>query len=353
MGPHGVIERADNNDREVALRAVPPIELSEKSATPTESVVRCRLSQPTAPVSWLSRWRYWVENALGVRLGVLRQYPPRALILPDRYTTTLAPGSGASFSIVTPSFNQGRFLERTIQSVLSQGYPNLEYIVQDGKSRDETAGILERYQARLAHCESAEDMGQAQALNRGFRHATGDVLAFLNSDDLLLPGTIHYVAGFLKRRPDVDVVYGHRILVDETDAEIGRWVLPPYDDEVLGWFDYIPQETLFWRRRVWEKVGGAFDESFHFALDWDLLLRFRVAGARFVRLPRFLGAFRVHANQKTSSQWVQLGIPETHRLHERCHGRRISSRERYWHIFPYLCRHVFYEKLYQLGVLRY
>ena len=82
----------------------------------------------------------------------------------------------------------------------------------------------------------------------------------MNSDDLLLPGTLNYVAGYFEKHPDVDVVYGHRVLIDEYDREIGRWVLPPHDDEILSWADYVPQETLFWRRRIWDKTGAAMDE---------------------------------------------------------------------------------------------
>src|SRR5262249_36979350 len=192
----------------------------------------------------------------------------------------------------------GPFLERTLKSVLGQGYPRLEYIVQDGGSTDETAEVLERYRGLLHHCESAPDRGQAHAINLGFGHGTGEILAYLNSDDLLLPGTLHYVAHYFATHPEVDAVYGHRVLIDENDAEVGRWVLPPHNDALLSWADYVPQETLFWRRRIWDKVGASLDETFQFALDWDLLIRFRDAGARFVRLPRFLGGFRVHAQQK-------------------------------------------------------
>src|SRR5262249_23541680 len=144
------------------------------------------------------------------------------------------------------------------------------------------------------------DEGQTQAINLGFQHTSGEIMAYLNSDDLLLPGSLAYVAGYMAAHPEVDVVYGHRILIDECDDEVARWVLPRHDDRVLTWANFVPQETLFWRRRIWERVGGTLDASFQFAMDWDLILRFREAGARFVRLPRFLGAFRVHARQKTS-----------------------------------------------------
>jgi hypothetical protein len=108
-------------------------------------------------------------------------------------------------------------------------------------------------------------------LNWGFRRITGEIMAYLNSDDLLIPGALHHVAEYFHRHPEVDI--------DHDPV----WVLPPHDNDVLSWADYVPQETLFWRRRIWDKIGGAFDESFDFALDWDLLLRFRDVGARLVR----------------------------------------------------------------------
>jgi hypothetical protein len=168
-----------------------------------------------------------------------------------------------------------------------------------------------------------------------------------------LPGTLHYVAHFFATHPDVDVVYGHRILIDDKDQEVGRWVLPPHDNQILSWADFIPQETLFWRRRIWDAAGGQIDESFRFALDWDLLLRFREAGARFVRLPRFLGAFRVHLEQKTSSQMNDTGMQEMEILRKRCHGRAITQEEINRHIRKYLCLHVICHKLYRLGVFSY
>jgi glycosyltransferase involved in cell wall biosynthesis len=289
-----------------------------------------------------------IERLLGVRLGSLQRYWPVPLRLPTYYHHRPKRPNPLSFSIVTPSFNQGRFLERTIQSVLSQDYPKLQYIVQDGGSSDGTSQILARYGDRLAHCESRHDAGQAHAINLGFQHAHGDVLSYLNSDDLLLPGTLSYVAEYLAGHPEADVVYGHRILIDESDQEINRWVLPPHDDKVLSWVDYVPQETLFWRRRLWDKVGGKMDESFHFALDWDLLLRFRDAGARFVRLPRFLGAFRVHSAQKTATMMQEVCLPESYRLYARYHVK-----PRYRYMLPYLLRHALYQRLYQLGALRY
>lgn len=289
------------------------------------------------------------------KLGQLRQYPPIPLKIPKHYYTLtgLAQQSLPVVSIVTPSFNQAQFLERTINSVIKQNYPNLEYIIQDGASTDQTSQILEKYRSQLSYVESCQDNGQAHAINLGFCHASGDIMAWLNSDDLLLPGAVAYIVKFFRDHPELDVVYGHRIVINEDEKEIGRWILPPHENNALLWADYIPQETIFWRRRIWEKAGGYLDESYHFALDWELLLRFREAGATFVRLPRFLAAFRVHEHQKTSKELEGRGSQEMHRLRERCHGHHVSHEEAHYNIRHYMRKHILYDKMSRFGVLRY
>jgi hypothetical protein len=146
-------------------------------------------------------------------------------------------------------------------------------------------------------------------------------MAYLNSDDLLAPGALRCVADYFATHPDVDVVYGHRIIIDDDDREIGRWVMPRHHPETLAWIDYVPQETMFWRKRAWDLAGG-IDPSFQFALDWDLLARFQQAGCRMVRLPYFLAAFRVHAAQKTSQDIHTTGAGEMARIRARFHGGR-------------------------------
>jgi hypothetical protein len=287
------------------------------------------------------------------RLGQLSHYAPRPLRLPEKYARLAAPPNPPRISIVTPSFNQAHLIERTIRSVLDQAYPNLEYIVQDGASTDGTAGVLARFDDRLCHWESKPDRGQTDAINRGFARATGDILAYLNSDDLLLPGALNAVARYFIEHPEIDAVYGHRILIDEQDREIGRWILPRHDDRVLSWADYVPQETLFWRRRAWDKVGARFDDTFHFAMDWDFLLRLRDAGARIARMPRFLGAFRIHQQQKTSAAMADLGASEMARLRLRSLGYVPAPEEVHVHVAPYLARHMWCHCLFKVGLARY
>jgi len=284
----------------------------------------------------------------------LRQYTPRPVSMPPRYALAAKPAPELpSIRIVTPSYDQGDYIDDTIYSVVSQDYPNLQYVVQDGGSTDQTVRILEAYDSRLTYWESRPDGGQARAVNLGFQHAEGDIMAFLNSDDALLPGALNYVASYFVRHPEVDVIYGHRIIVDENGLEVGRWILPPHAPGVLFWADYVPQETLFWRRRVWEEVGGALDTSFKFALDWDLLLRFQQAGAVIRRVPRFLALFRAHPGQKTTAQMAGMGVEEMDRIRLQYLGRRVSEAEIGRRVKRYQQLSVIYRQLYRAGILRY
>jgi GT2 family glycosyltransferase len=281
-----------------------------------------------------------VYDELKPRLGNLHQHPPHELYLSACSDEISVLVVTPKISIVTPSFNQGDFIERTIASVLDQEYPNLEFRVQDGGSSDCTLEVLKRYADSFFERESRPDNGQSHAINLGFSKTSGEIMGWLNSDDILLPGTLAYVARYFNLHPEVDVVYGHRIILDENDQQIGRWMMPSHDDEVLSWADFIPQETMFWRRSIWDKVGGRVDESFQFAMDWDLLVRFRAAGAHIVRLPRFLGGFRVHPHQKTSAEIADSGIQEMNRIRRRILGRVPSKREIQRALFPYLLRHI-------------
>lgn len=287
------------------------------------------------------------------RLFHLHQYSPQRIDIPIYYAQTRGPANPPLISLVTPSYNQAAFLPHTIASVVDQNYPRLEYFVQDGASKDGSVDVLQRFAPRLTDWESAPDDGQANAINRGFARTSGSIMGWLNSDDLLLPGALAYVANYFEQHPEVDVVYGSRYIVDAKGREIGRWLLPPHDDTLLRWVDYVPQETLFWRRDLWERTGGTIDESFDFALDWDLLLRFQTAGARFACLPRFLGIFRVTENTKTSQKFATVGQDEIDRLRERTLGFVPSPNEVHKQCTRYLRRHNWRRLLNRLGIMRY
>jgi glycosyltransferase involved in cell wall biosynthesis len=215
-------------------------------------------------------------------------------------------------SIVTPSFNHGKFIEYTVRSVVHQRYPALEYIVMDGGSTDETMSILDVYKAYFAHVTSERDEGQADAVARGFERSTGDIMAYLNSDDMLAPGTLEFVAHFFADHPNVDAIYSHRLAVDENNRVIWYWMLPKHNSYLMRRWDLIPQETCFWRRSLFERAGNV-DKSFQFAMDYDLFVRYMAEG-QFKRVNRFLAAFRQHSAAKTTQLMQTVGVAEVQRV---------------------------------------
>lgn len=291
-----------------------------------------------------------IERILSPRIGNLNQHAPRPWAISDQVKCKIVLGNYPTISVVTPSFGQGCYIEKTLLSVLDQQYPNLEYFVQDGGSKDNTVAVLRKYEGKLTGWISEKDDGQSQAINRGFSNTNGEIMGWLNSDDLLLPETLAIVADYFNRHPDVDVVYGNRLLIDENDMEIGCWILPGHDSDVLSWVDYIPQETLFWRRRIWDNIGGQIDESFRFAMDWDLLVRFRDAGAKFAHIPQFLGAFRIHKHQKTSSAMSEIGYKEMNQIRERLLGRVPGYQEIRKATFSFLLKHVAADIVYRIKI---
>jgi glycosyltransferase involved in cell wall biosynthesis len=239
--------------------------------------------------------------------------PAAGVTAPPPPTLDRDPSKLPVISVVTPSFGYGHFIEWTIRSVLLQGYPKLELIVMDGGSRDGTVDLVRKYRPYLKYAESKKDKGQADAVVRGFKHSTGEIMAYLNSDDMLAPGALHFVAQYFQDHPEVDMLYSHRVIVNDDNKVTGHWILPEHSDWYMQRWDYIPQETCFWRRSIYEKVGG-IDRNFRFALDFDLFLRFMRAGACIRRVERFLGAFRVHDVSKTSQLQEGIVHPEVAKI---------------------------------------
>ena len=207
-------------------------------------------------------------------------------------------------AIVTPSFNQGRFVERTIRSVLGQSYQPLEYVVCDGLSTDTTSGILDRYADRLQAIVEA-DSGQANAVNKGIRATSGEVIGWLNSDDIYCPGALVTIAAYFARHPDIDVVYGDATLIDSHDHVVGRYYTRPWDPRLLPRRPYLCQPAVFFRRRVVERFGP-LDESLLFNMDYEYWLRLASGGARFAYLPLTLASARVHGQTKTSTGGIRI-----------------------------------------------
>jgi GT2 family glycosyltransferase len=204
-------------------------------------------------------------------------------------------------TIVTPSFNQGSFIEETIRSVVGQGYPNLEYIVMDGGSADQTLDILDRYSPWIAKCESRPDNGQADAINRGWTMATGEYLGWLNSDDLLMPGSIAAAVELMESRPDVGLVYGDIDHIDSNSAFLSLERFDEYDPvAAVREVRWIPQPGSLARRSALE-AAGMLDPELHFLMDFDLMLRMGLR-SRLHHLDRVQARFRRHENAKTTAQ---------------------------------------------------
>ena len=172
---------------------------------------------------WLEKRFCWLEK----HLGALEQYQPRPLRREMYPASRDEWDQFPSVTIVTPSYNQAAFLDRTIESVISQAYPHLEYAVVDGGSTDGSKEVLEKYRSGLAYAVSEADEGQAHAIVKGFSNTHGEIMAYLNSDDCLMPGALRYVGRYFRQHPEVDVIYGHRVIINQDGLEIGRWVIPP------------------------------------------------------------------------------------------------------------------------------
>lgn len=225
-------------------------------------------------------------------------------------------------SIVTPSFNQGHFLEETIRSVLEQDYPRVEYILVDGGSTDETQEIIRRYAHRLAWWVSEPDRGQTDAINKGFARATGQYLAWLNSDDTYQPGAISAAVATLQSHPQVGMVYGDANLLDESGAVIGKFPARQTDyRRLLRGYVHIPQQAAFFRGDLWQQVGP-LDPSFYFAMDYDLWVRLAKLAPLHYQ-PALWANFRLHGSGKTSLSDDRCW-PEMLRVHRREGGSPLS-----------------------------
>ena len=225
-------------------------------------------------------------------------------------------------SIVTPSFNQAHFIECTIQSVIDQTYANIEYIIVDGNSTDGSQKIIKKHSSQLAWWVSERDCGQTEAINKGFAHANGDILAWLNSDDTYQPDAVAEAVKFLQANPEVGLVYGDANYIDENERVLGKF--PAHQTDLAGLrrgYVHIPQQSSFFRAVLWKKVGP-LDESFFFAMDYDLWVRLaKISQLRYVS--RTWANFRLHESAKTISADDQCW-PEMLRVHYREGGSWLA-----------------------------
>ena len=289
----------DNQPRSIALE--PSLNSSLKEQTPRLTFMRspCLANLPPPPPG-KSGWPWTVGC-------------PR---LPD----TMPDGSHwPSFSIVTPSYNQGQFIEETIRSVLLQGYPNVDYTIIDGTSADQSVEIIKKYEPWLTYWVSEPDRGQAHAINKGLRHCSGAIRAYLNSDDIYLPNALEHVA-LVYRAKKFDVFIGQEERIGLRLPAFQAWrrshwkrywrftyqpFVFPYIPNALRY--ELPQHSTFWSEK--KSRGLSFNEDFHFALDLEFFLRL-FPGALVVHSTKKVAAIRLHPNSKSSTLWDSVHKPE-------------------------------------------
>lgn len=225
-------------------------------------------------------------------------------------------------SIVTPSYNQGGYIERTITSILDQEYPDFEYIVMDGGSDDDTVDILKKYDDRLIW-KSEKDKGQTDAINKALKLATGDIYCYVNSDDMLMPNALKKVAERYQINSEAGIIYGHGYFGDENDNFIEPYFNEPFNLNRLLDLNYMCQPAVFFTRKAFEAVGGAFDDTFHHCMDYDMWIRI---GKRFPVecIPEYLAMLRIYPECKTNADRVNVHR-EALKLMKREFPDKISS----------------------------
>jgi glycosyltransferase involved in cell wall biosynthesis len=202
-----------------------------------------------------------------------------------------------SISVVMPSYNQAEFIEKTIQSVLSQDVPNLEFVIYDNLSNDGTIEILKRYEPQLCWI-SEKDKGQGHAVNKGIQNTSGDIIGWLNSDDIYYPGALKSVLEFFQTHPEIDLVYGDADHIDTEDEWIEDYYTEPWDYERLKDVCFLCQPAVFFHRRVAEKFG-LLDERLYWCMDYEYWLRVGLGGAKVAYLPQKLAGSRMYPENKT------------------------------------------------------
>jgi glycosyltransferase involved in cell wall biosynthesis len=223
-------------------------------------------------------------------------------------------------TIVTCSYNQGKFLEEAILSVLDQGYPNLEYIVIDGGSTDNSVEIIRRHEKYLAYWVSEPDSGQTDALIKGFDRATGEIHGWLCSDDLFEKGALQEVGEFFSRNTSVDAVFGDTIFINDKGTVTRRYKTLPFSRWLLlNTANYVPAPSMFWRSRIYEKVGG-FNRSLHMGMDPDLWLRFSETG-RIAHVRKYWSRMRFYPEIKSLTM-----KPQMHAEHRKLEIRYLGER---------------------------
>ncbi|WP_017314696.1 glycosyltransferase family 2 protein [Mastigocladopsis repens] len=205
-------------------------------------------------------------------------------------------------SVVIPSFNQGQYIEETLLSVIGQQYPNLEILVIDGGSTDNTVEILEKYSSQISYWHSKKDKGQADAINQGINLSSGDIVCWLNSDDMYLPGTLLDIGKrFLGRTDKSHLIYGSAVTINQSKEKLfsDAQTAAPFEEFKLTYADFIVQPSAFWTRKLWQYTGE-LDIKYNYVLDWEWFIRASKI-AEFEYIHKFYSIYRYHPLHKTSN----------------------------------------------------
>lgn len=202
-------------------------------------------------------------------------------------------------SIITPSFNQGQFIEETILSILNQDYSNIEYIIIDGGSNDNTVDIIKKYSERITYWVSEKDSGQSEAINKGFMKATGDIVCWINSDDILMPGAVKKVMQYFSEHPDIKFINGYVLLIDKnSNILFNYFILKQKNWYAKHGIFYVSQQAMFWKRSLFNSIGY-LKEDFHAMMDREFLIRVLKNKIKVGQIKKTLSGFRRHEASKT------------------------------------------------------
>lgn len=228
-------------------------------------------------------------------------------------------------SVITPSYNQAEFIERTILSIISQNYPNLEYIICDGGSTDNTIDIIKKYDKQINWWISEKDKGQTDAINKGMKKATGDIVCWINSDDVLLPGALYNVANYFNKHPECDFANGYTIEIDKEDRIL------KFSHIIMNKFFFkkgcynISQQGMFWKRELFNKTGY-LDETFHAKMDVEWLIRVHEHNANIQLIKKHLGAIRIYGETKTALGG-QIWSDDAQKIKERYNNQYLYNKK--------------------------